>query len=147
MPGFPIRSTLFHRHSIWSCSVHYRQFCSTCPVGIRLGWSSKWLGWIRTFATSTSIALYYISLLSGLGIADYPALSVDRAGGGNPLYGRKSADRTKPEFGVIFMGCFRTLFWWLRVVLWQKLKQCLKIYEWQSVYIPLFGPLLHQWPV
>ena len=62
-------------------------------------------------------------------------------------YGRKSADRTKPEFGVIFMGCFRTLFWWLRVVLWQKLKQCLKIYEWQSVYIPLFGPLLHQWPV
>ena len=63
------------------------------------------------------------------------------------IYGRKSADRTKPEFDVIFIGCFRTLFWWLRVVLWQKLKQCLKIYEWQSVYIPLFGPLLHQWPV
>ena len=62
-------------------------------------------------------------------------------------YGRKSADRTKPEFDVIFIGCFRTLFRWLRVVLWQKLKQFLKIYEWQSVYIPLFGPLLHQWPV
>ena len=63
------------------------------------------------------------------------------------IYGRKSADRTKPEFDVIFIGCFRTLFRWLRVVLWQKLKQFLKIYEWQSVYIPLFGPLLHQWPV
>ena len=26
------------------------------------------------------------------------------------IYGRKSADRTKPEFDVIFIGCFRTLF-------------------------------------
>ena len=62
-------------------------------------------------------------------------------------YGRKSADRTKPEFDVIFLVTYETLFGRLRVVLWQKLKQFLKIYEWQSVYIPLFGPLLHQWPV
>ena len=108
MPGFPIRSTLFHRHSIWSCSVHYRQFCSTCPVGIRLGWSSKWLGWIRTFATSTSIALYYISLLSGLGIADYPALSVDRAGGGNPLY---AEDTTNQEFLILCAPIQEFLNW------------------------------------
>ena len=63
------------------------------------------------------------------------------------VYGWNFSGRTKPEFDVIFIGCFRTLFRWLRVVLWQKLKQFLKIYEWQSVYIPLFGPLLHQWPV
>ena len=41
-------------------------------------------------------------------------------------YGRKSAVRTKPEFDVTFLVTFGTLFRWLRVVLWQKLKQFLK---------------------
>ena len=58
-------------------------------------------------------------------------------------YGRKFADCTKPEFDVIFQVTFGTLFRRLRVVLWQKWKQFLKIYEWQSVYIPLFGPPMH----
>ena len=28
--------------------IFEKQFYSTCPVGIGLGWSSKWLGWIPT---------------------------------------------------------------------------------------------------
>ena len=58
-------------------------------------------------------------------------------------YWRNSADRTKPEFDVIFPVTFDTLFRRLRVVLWQKLKQFLKLYEWQSVYITFFGPTMH----
>ena len=42
---------------------------------------------------------------------------------------------------------FDTLFRRLRVVLWQKLKQFLNIYEWRSVYIPLFGPPIHWGPI
>ena len=51
------------------------------------------------------------------------------------------------EFDVIFLVTFETLFWRLIVVIWQKLKQFLELYEWQSVYILLFGPPLHRGPV
>ena len=41
--------------------------------------------------------------------------------------------------------CFfsKTFLGWLRVVLWQKFKEFLKIYAWRSVYILLFEPLKH----
>ena len=58
-------------------------------------------------------------------------------------YGWNFSGCTKPEFDVTFLVNFGTLFRWLKVVLWQKLKQFLKIYEWGSVYIPLFGPPMH----
>ena len=75
----------------------------------------------------------------GAGFATLTAIIFDKM----DQYGRKFDDCTKPEFDVIFQVTFGTLFRRLRVVLWQKWKQFLKIYEWQSVYIPLFGPPMH----
>ena len=86
---------------------------------------------------------FLILFAPGPGFATLAAIIFDKM----DQYGRKFADCTKPEFDVIFQVTFGTLFRRLRVVLWQKWKQFLKIYEWQSVYIPLFGPLLHQLPV
>ena len=51
----------------------------------------------------------------------------------------------KSNIWVKFFRVYKAWIWCLiSSYLWQKLKQFLKIYEWRSVYIPLFGPTLHR---